>query len=319
MGAYGSPELYPNNKPGKENRITKALKIIGVTLLSFLAILASIICFGMGIAEKNIIVSIIGIAIFGATLVGIINFSYKISTNKTQSPKNRNFGIVGIVCAVFFLVAAVSIFSNNQTGDTAPASDNKVVTETTKAKSEEEISQEEKKAQKLLTHAQQRFDNADLPGMIRKLNEICNNYGGTQTAHSIERFISDNLGSLPQISSIDFVQEYNDNEVRADEQYKNKLVVLYGTIEDIGKDIVDSTYITLSDGQKYSLKNAQCMFDDEGEIHKVANLQKGDKVRIVGKCRGESLTIPLLKNCHIVHKNDENGAMTIQGDKLIKK
>ena len=319
MGAYGSPELYPNNKPGKENRLAKALKMIGVTLLSFVAILASIVCFGMGIAEKNIIISIIGIAIFGVTLIGIINFSYKISANKTQSSKNRNFGIIGIVCAVFFLIAVVSIFSNNQTGGTVPASDDKAVTETTKTKSEEEISQEEKKAQKLMNHAQQRFDNADLPGMIRKLNEINNNYADTQTAHSIERFISDNLGSLPQISSIDFVQEYNNNEVRADEQYKNKLVVVYGAVEDIGKDIVDSTYITLSDGQKYSLKNVQCMFSDEGEIHKVADLQKGEKVRVVGKCRGESLTIPLLKNCYIVYKNDENGTMTIQNDKLIKK
>ena len=64
MGVYGSPDLYPNNKPRKENGLVKALKIIGVTLLSFVAILASIVCLGMGIAEKNIISSIMGIAIF---------------------------------------------------------------------------------------------------------------------------------------------------------------------------------------------------------------------------------------------------------------
>ena len=317
MGVYGSPDLYPNNKPRKENGLVKALKIIGVTLLSFVAILASIVCFGMGISEKNIIISIIGVAIFGATLVCIIRFSHKINTNKT--PKNTDFRVVGIICAVFSLIAVVAVFSDNQSGYSVPVSDGKTVTEATRAKPEEEISQEEKKAQRLMGHAQQRFDNADLPGTIRKLNEIYNNYGGTQTAHCIEQFISDSLNSLPQISSIDFVQEYNDNEVKADEQYKNRLVILYGTIEDIGKDIVDSTYITLSDGQKYSLKNAQCMFSDEYEIHKVAGLQKGDKVRIVGRCRGESLTIPLLKNCYIVHKNDENGAMTIQNDKLIEK
>ncbi len=66
-----------------------------------------------------------------------------------------------------------------------------------------------------------------------------------------------------------------------------------GTIENIGKDILGTMYVSLkTDNVIFSV---QCMFDDE-HTSEVANASQGQQVTIKGRCDGKFGNI-VLRDC----------------------
>lgn len=78
-------------------------------------------------------------------------------------------------------------------------------------------------------------------------------------------------------------QEYDENEVVADEKYKDKKIAVTGTIQDIGKDVMDDAYITLNT-DNYGI--VQCSFNNSKMVR---TLSKGDRITVVGNCSGKTL------------------------------
>jgi len=72
--------------------------------------------------------------------------------------------------------------------------------------------------------------------------------------------------------------EYKANEISADIKYKNKLIMVVGMVNTIGKDISDKPYITLW-SDKYSITGVQC-YIQQSQISVASNLQKGDYVSL---------------------------------------
>lgn len=97
------------------------------------------------------------------------------------------------------------------------------------------------------------------------------------------------------VSAEDLAKAFEDNEISANKQYKDKILEVTGTVQDIG-EVLGSTYISLDSGEEFSITHAQCFFKDEDQIDKVAELSKGDTVTLIGKCEGKSLTVEV-KNC----------------------
>jgi hypothetical protein len=98
------------------------------------------------------------------------------------------------------------------------------------------------------------------------------------------------------ITSKQLYQEYNDNEVAADLKYKEKILLVNGTVDNIAKDITDNIYVTLS-GNEF-IGDVQCFFS-EAHTNEAAQLKKGMKITIKGKCDGKMMNI-LLRGCSIV-------------------
>ena len=73
---------------------------------------------------------------------------------------------------------------------------------------------------------------------------------------------------------------YKDNAVKADLEYKDKIFVITGVVGGIGKDILDTPYITLGKDGDYAIASVQCMFDKNGEV--LAALNEGESVKIKG-------------------------------------
>ena len=86
--------------------------------------------------------------------------------------------------------------------------------------------------------------------------------------------------------------DYEANEVSADDKYKNKVVAIKGTIESIRKDFLDEPYIVLNAGGY--LTAVQCSFKD-GKALK--SLSKGDYLTVVGTCTGRILTSVMVADC----------------------
>jgi hypothetical protein len=115
---------------------------------------------------------------------------------------------------------------------------------------------------------------------------------------SSEKATERNIALTPAIvvKAVDLRQAYEDNEIAADDKYKNKVLIVQGIVENIGKDILDTPYVTLATDN--ALGSVQCMFADDhkGEL---AELQKGQAISIKGRCGGKALLNVLLRGCCI--------------------
>ncbi|WP_438312326.1 OB-fold protein [Sporosarcina sp. FA9] len=98
------------------------------------------------------------------------------------------------------------------------------------------------------------------------------------------------------ISAVDLYSAYDDNEIAADQKYKGKQLEVTGTIKDIGKDILDSMYITLDTGDV--LGSIQVYFPKD-DADSVAALSKGQDVTVIGKGDGFLLFTVSLKKSQV--------------------
>lgn len=94
------------------------------------------------------------------------------------------------------------------------------------------------------------------------------------------------------LSADQLYYEYNANEVAADARYKGKVVVVFGTIQSIGKDVLGSAYIVV--GGRGLLDGAQCTFT-KGEESSVARLLKGQRVSVKCQVSGKMGNVQLNK------------------------
>lgn len=98
-----------------------------------------------------------------------------------------------------------------------------------------------------------------------------------------------------EITATHLYQAYDANEVAADEQYKGKKIAVTGTIGSIGKDVLDNPYVSLKVGY---MQSVNCYFSDKNNKI-ISQLLKGEKVTIIGTCKGLSLSYVVMRNCSI--------------------
>lgn len=96
-----------------------------------------------------------------------------------------------------------------------------------------------------------------------------------------------------KVSASKLLSDYEANEVAADETYKGKSVQISGTIKNIGKDILDTPYVTLESDNP--ILSVQCMFD-KSDNAKLAKLSQNQKIMLTGRVSGKLGNV-LLKEC----------------------
>lgn len=99
-----------------------------------------------------------------------------------------------------------------------------------------------------------------------------------------------------EISAAALYVEYDRNEIAADEKYRDKLLQVFGRIEDFGKDILDAPYVAL---RAKGFGCVQCMFDSTN-AKVLVRYRKGNSVIVRGFCKGKTLGNVLLSNCVVV-------------------
>lgn len=100
-----------------------------------------------------------------------------------------------------------------------------------------------------------------------------------------------------QVTAAKLYADYEANEVGADQKYKGKVVEVSGLIDSIGKDILDTPFVALSNGQQYSVFNVQCMFAKDDEA-KLSGLVKGRSITLRGEVSGK-LGGVIVRGCSI--------------------
>jgi hypothetical protein len=116
--------------------------------------------------------------------------------------------------------------------------------------------------------------------------------GSVDDDEQVEQDIS-TMQPAYELTAYQLYKAYEDNEVAADQKYKDKVLVVTGYVDDIGKDIMDDIYVTLKTGQYFG--SIQCFFSDAHE-NRAAELKKGQKLKLKGKCAGKMMNV-LVKGC----------------------
>lgn len=101
-----------------------------------------------------------------------------------------------------------------------------------------------------------------------------------------------------KVTALQMVSDYKANEVSADAKYKGKTVEISGTVSTIGKDIMDTPYISLKTSEYDIINQVQCMFG-KGDEAELANVSKGDSISLKGEVSGKLGNI-IIRGCQIV-------------------
>lgn len=96
------------------------------------------------------------------------------------------------------------------------------------------------------------------------------------------------------VSAERLFDDYQANEVAADNIYKGRPLIVTGVIDGIRKDFMDNTYVTLTTANPFMSVHANLR---PTEVSAVTSLAKGMGVRLI--CVGSGMIVgsPMLKNC----------------------
>lgn len=101
-----------------------------------------------------------------------------------------------------------------------------------------------------------------------------------------------------KITASALYQEFTDNHVGADTKYKNKMLLVTGTVYTVDKVILFGTpYVSLKAG--YTADAVTAYFSSD-TVSQLTDISKGQTVRILGKCTGRSMGTVCLDDCSIV-------------------
>jgi amino acid permease len=124
--------------------------------------------------------------------------------------------------------------------------------------------------------------------------------GGSKTpSQSGENAVANNVPQKEaiKVTATTLSNDYSANEVSADQKYKTNLVEISGIVYSIGKDILDTPYVSLK-GDQYGVMNIQCMFSKNNETE-LAQVTKGQNITLLGTVSGKMMNI-LVNDCKIV-------------------
>ena len=87
---------------------------------------------------------------------------------------------------------------------------------------------------------------------------------------------------IDEIYEVDYnvlFQDYQDNPINADAEYKGKILKLTGQVYNIDREISGNPYVTFNIGGNYSIKNIRLTFK-KSEEEKITQLSKGQSINV---------------------------------------
>ncbi len=111
--------------------------------------------------------------------------------------------------------------------------------------------------------------------------------------------------SIHTISAGELYKEYDVNVVAADLKYRDNAIIVYGVVQDIGKNAIDKAYIIIG-GKRH--EGIQCFFTRK-DMASVAGLSKGQFVAIEGKVKSNAGGTIVLDNARILSDEEEENIL----------
>lgn len=91
---------------------------------------------------------------------------------------------------------------------------------------------------------------------------------------------------------------YKNNEVAANQQYKNKLIEITGVVESIGEDLINEPYISFRI-QQYQITSIQCMFAKKN-ADQLTPISKGQSIKLQGTVSDSLAGQVIVRDCQVL-------------------
>jgi hypothetical protein len=102
------------------------------------------------------------------------------------------------------------------------------------------------------------------------------------------------INNIIKVSAQQLSADYIANEIKADNDYKGKELIVTGKIQEITRGIAGNIYIVLTGSNR--MRTVFCYFDNE---EKAAVLKKGQVVSFKGSCEGLMVSV-IVNNCRLI-------------------
>lgn len=123
--------------------------------------------------------------------------------------------------------------------------------------------------------------------------------GGVEEVRGKRTESSDVAGLVQDVSISALLTAYEGNELKADAEYKGKMVRITGVVESVKKDVLDNPYLVIQEpGKERLLPNVQCVLNPSA-FNDAKQAELGRSVTIVGKVDGLMMNV-LLSDCALV-------------------
>ena len=97
-----------------------------------------------------------------------------------------------------------------------------------------------------------------------------------------------------KVNASTLYEEFNTNNVGAENKYKGKMLLVTGTVYNIDK----TAYVNLMAG--YVADGVTAYFSSEGKSQ-ITNVSQGQTITVLGRCSGRSLGSAILNDCVLVN------------------
>lgn len=101
-----------------------------------------------------------------------------------------------------------------------------------------------------------------------------------------------------EVTANDLLKAYKDNEIAANNKFKDKSILVSATLKSIGADFSDKPLLTLQAGGEFEFNEPQATLAESDET-KAASLSKGQKIKLLCIGNSEVAGTPMLKDCVI--------------------
>lgn len=104
---------------------------------------------------------------------------------------------------------------------------------------------------------------------------------------------------LLKVKTVEFIAEFDKNQLAAEQKYKGKQIEFTAFIKNISEDILGKPFLSLNPTteQYYLGTSVQCFFSDKSALTPLAN---GQSVTLQGKVDAQSLGTIMVKDCKVV-------------------
>jgi len=92
------------------------------------------------------------------------------------------------------------------------------------------------------------------------------------------------------VTAGEILEVFDANEIKGKQTYTDKFAEITGVVGTVG-EVLGSTYVTLGTGADFELITLQCFFKDKDEINKLAEINKGDTITVLGTIGEKSINI----------------------------
>ena len=138
----------------------------------------------------------------------------------------------------------------------------------------------------MLTTVSVKFSEGDYEEAIDICEKIKELYPDTIVVSKMDEYLDKEYSKISHYTAYELMSSYEENIVNADKEYTDKTIIISGKISEIGKTNNDRNLCVLLDSGTY-FKCVQLNFD-LSKTDEVAELKKGDSVKVLGKCTGKS-------------------------------